>query len=375
VKTPPKVLLLGPFPPPYMGPSIATEIILNSKLKNEFGLIHLDTSDHRDLSTLNKIDLVNFYLALKHYCVLIFTIITRWPKMVYIPISQTTIGYIRDAGFILISKIFGRKVICHLRGGNFKNWYNSASTIMQWYVRKVHSLVDGQIVLGETLKDLFSGLVSDEKIFVVPNGRNFSFDNKKIRKSENRKNNNLKILFLSNLIETKGYKNVLFSIKGVVQNHRNIEYIFAGSWMSKKDRIECERYIKQEEIGEYVKFVGTVTGEDKRTLLQETDIFVFPTYYPPEGHPWVIVEAMAAGLPIISTDQGAITESVIDGVNGFIVEKQNPQQIADKIILLIQNAELRMQMGKESRRLYEEKFTEEKMVSRLTNAFNTVIER
>ena len=84
---------------------------------------------------------------------------------------------------------------------------------------------------------------------------------------------------------------------------------------------------------------------------------------------------MAAGLPIISTDQGAITESVIDGVNGFIVEKQNPQQIAEKIKFLIENPELKKKMGKESRRRYEENFTEEKMVERLTQAFNAVLSR
>ena len=82
---------------------------------------------------------------------------------------------------------------------------------------------------------------------------------------------------------------------------------------------------------------------------------------------------MAAGLPIISTDQGAITESVIDGVNGFIVKKQNPQQIAEKIKILIEKSELRLKMGNESRRLYEENFTEEKMVERLTQAFNAVL--
>jgi len=63
-----------------------------------------------------------------------------------------------------------------------------------------------------------------------------------------------------------------------------------------------------------VHVVGPVVGTQKFELLSSSDIFVFPTYYPPEGHPWVIVEALAAGLPIISTDQGAITESVFHGV-------------------------------------------------------------
>jgi glycosyltransferase involved in cell wall biosynthesis len=93
----------------------------------------------------------------------------------------------------------------------------------------------------------------------------------------------------------------------------------------------------------------------------------------PEGHPWVLVEAMAAGLPIISTDQGAITESVIDGVNGFIVDSNNPLQIAEKLEYLMDHPEIREKMGKESRRLYEENFTEEKMIEKLKDVFNTVL--
>jgi glycosyltransferase involved in cell wall biosynthesis len=300
--------------------------------------------------------------------------ITKWPAMVYIPISQTTIGYLRDSIFIVISKLFKRKVICHLRGGNFKNWYDSASSLTQLFVRKIHALVDGQIVLGEKLISLFSEITPREKIFVVPNGRNYHFENKKMEMLEHETNKkDINILFLSNFVETKGYKDVLHTVKGIAENYKNLEYVFVGSWMRDKDRIECEQYIEDMNIVKFAKFIGPITGKDKTRLLQEADIFVFPTYYPPEGHPWVIVEAMAAGLPIISTDQGAITESVIDSVNGFIVEKKNPQQIADKIKLLIENPELRRKMGKESRRLYEEKFTEEKMVERLKEAFNKVL--
>jgi len=123
-----------------------------------------------------------------------------------------------------------------------------------------------------------------------------------------------------------------------------------------------------------VKFEGPVHGKKKHDLFVSSDIFVFPTYYPPEGHPWVILEAMAAGLPIITTDQGAITESVIEGVNGFIVGKRSPDQITEKIKLLIENPQIREKMGKESRRLYLENFTEERMVERLASAFYKVLE-
>ena len=89
-----------------------------------------------------------------------------------------------------------------------------------------------------------------------------------------------------------------------------------------------------------------------------------------EGHPWVIVEAMASGLPIITTDQGCIKESVIDGENGFIIPKRDPDSIAEKIIYLIENPDVRERMGQKSRQLYEANLTEEHFVQRMTDAFN-----
>jgi len=362
-----RILIMGAIPPPYMGPTFATELILNSNLKNEFDLIHLDTSDHRDLSTLNAADLWNFLLAFKHYFMLVRLILKHWPALIYIPICQTTLGYFRDAPFILIGKMFNRKLLCHLRGGNFRNWYSSSSALTRWFVRRVHSLVDGQIVLGECLRDLFEGILPDEKIFVVPNGKNINIDLQKKKKSDK-----IRIIFLSNFIREKGIPDVLKSIPEVYRHEPRVEFIFAGNWFDKGTKIDIEEFvINNKELPIHIR--GPIVGQEKLNILKSCDIFIFPTYYPAEGHPWVIVEAMAAGLPIITTDHGAIIESVKDGVNGFIVKKRNPQQIAEKIKFLIDHPDIRKKMGEESRRLYLENFTEKKMIERLAFAFNSVL--
>ena len=102
-------------------------------------------------------------------------------------------------------------------------------------------------------------------------------------------------------------------------------------------------------------------------------MFVLPTYYLPEGQPWVIVEAMAAGLPIIATAQGAIPESVIDEANGYLVPKQDPEALAEKMRSLILDSDLRAKMGKQSRIFYEKSFTEEVMIRSLSIVFRRVL--
>jgi glycosyltransferase involved in cell wall biosynthesis len=365
-----RLLLMGPLPPPYMGPTVATETLLNSRLNDEFDIEHLDTSDHRPLTNLGRIDFRNVYLALEHYVQLFWKLAANRGDVVYIPISQTAIGFLRDVPFVVLSKLFRKKVVLHLRGGYFREFYDSSGDIMRYIIRKTLKKVDRMIVLGNALKKMFNGLVPKEKLSVVPNGVDIDFGGVE---TYNAGKTGVKVLFLSNFIRTKGFWDVLLSVKEVIKHHDNIQYVFAGSWVDEGERVKCEEFLRNEQLSDYVEFMGTVTGREKMELFADADIFVFPTFYHAEGHPWAIVEAMAAGLPIISTAQGAITESVVDGENGFIVEKQNPGQVAEKIIALADNPALCKRMGEESRRLYLENFTGDKMAERLSEAFKATM--
>lgn len=365
----PRVLIIGPTPPPYMGPTLATEIILGSSLSETFELLHLDTSHHDTLATLGAINQRNVFSALKHAAELASAIVRERPAIVYIPISQTTIGYLKDSLFILLSKALGRKVVCHLRGGFFRQWFDGANAVTRRYVRMVHSTVDAQIVLGECLRPLFGGLVPGKSIFVVPNGRDFEFGPPT---ESSRADATVRILYLGNLFETKGVLDVARAIPQVRAAGCQVEFVFAGSCNNAvvQESLEaCQR----EQGQDVVKLPGSVVGQAKLDLLLGSDILVFPTYFPFEGHPWVIVEAMAAGLPIVSTDHAAIRESVDDGINGYLVEKRAPGDIADKVIALCRDRDLRRRMGKASRDLYEKKFTEAKMVDHMTAALSSVL--
>ncbi len=364
----PKIIFLGHLPPPYMGPSIATQIILNSSLRKKYLLIHLDLSDRRDLSKLGRVDWTNIMLAIKHYVSLLYLILRHWPQAVYIPHNQTTIGYLRDIGFIAISKLLGRKVICHLRGGNFRNWYNESSSFMRLLVRFFHHKVDAQIVLGENLRSLFEGLVPSEKIFVVPNGRNFPQTG-----WTEKENSRPKVLFLANLRKEKGVFDFLKASSLIHANYPSVEFVLAGGWRSLFEKKIFEEFCQNHpEIPLFL--VGTVVGEDKWKLFREADIFVFPPCSS-EGHPWVIVEALAHGLPVIATEQGCISESVFSEKNGFLVEVGKPEQIAEKVRILLENKELLNTMGQNSYRLYQEKFTEENLVIQMDLVFQKVFQK
>lgn len=363
----PIVLVFGKLPPPYIGPSVATQILLRSKLREEFDIVHFDLSDHRNYKTLGKIDLMNFWIAFRQYFLLPWYLARYRPDLVYMPFGQTTVSYYRDSVFLLLIKLFRKKVVCHLRGGNFDNWYRGASAFTRWYVRRIHSLVDAQIILGENLRHLFNWLMPDSRIFVVPNGGNFPIP--EVRKGDGV----FRALFLGNLLESKGVVDFLKASEIIaLSGYRDTEFVLAGENREARTVEFIDRFIR-EHPDVRVRMPGPLTGEDKFRLLAECDVLVFPTYYVNEGHPWVIVESMAAGLPVISTDHAAIPETVSDGENGFLVPKKDPEAIAEKVIRLIEDPELRERMGKRSREIYREKFTEEIMVEKMSSVFHKVL--
>ncbi len=361
-----KILILGKLPPPYMGPAIATEILLNSSLKENFELIHLNTKVNETLSGIGKFSIKKIFRSYSLYRKMIKIMSSRKPELILIPFSQDTIPFIKDSAFIIIAKLFGGKVLLHLRGSNLQNWLNQSSRLTGAFVKRMFRTSDGVIVLGNNLRYLFRNYFPENKIFVVPNGSNYNLP------VINKKDNNIvRVLYLANLQASKGIEDVLLALVELKnQNVNGFELHVTGMWRNEEFKSKCMKLIDDHQLPVFV--FPPKSGNDKMEVLCSSDIFVF-TPREPEGHPWVIVEALACALPVISTDQGAIVESVVDGKNGFIVSKNAPHEIAEKIKLLMNDIVLRKQMSAASRKHYEENFTEEKMVERLTRTFNEVI--
>ena len=360
----PTILLLGKLPPPLIGPAIATNIILNSSLKEQFNLVHFDTRINTEVATMGKWSLGKFFKTLKHYQEFKKLIQTTQPQIILVPISQTTMGFYKDARFISIGAKY-TKVIVQLRGSNFNNWLSSAGSSTNNFVKKTLKKCAGVIVLGNNLKHLFKDYFTDEHIFVVPNGANYELQTKNTTA--------LNVLYLANFLPSKSFDDVLKALvilkeKGIT----NFKFQAAGAWDNETFKQRCLAIIEKNQLTN-VELFPPQSGAAKMQLFANAAVFVFCPKMP-EGHPWVIVEAMANGLPIIATDQGAIIESVIDGKNGVIVPAESPEKIAEKLALLINDAELRNQFSVNSKQFYNANFTEEKMVENLAKVLNKVLE-
>ncbi len=357
------VLILGKLPPPIIGPAIATSIILNSPLKEEYNLVHFDTRINADVATMGKWSMGKLFKSLNLYKKYKAIIKKEQPDLILVPISQTTMGFVKDAPFISIGSKYA-KVVVQLRGSNFKNWLEKANSKTNNFVSKTLKKCAGVIVLGNNLKHLFEDYFEPNQIFVVPNGGNYELQKKSVEE--------ITILYLANFLPSKSFDDVLKALvilknKGIT----NFKLNAAGAWDNDEFKQKCLSIIADSQL-DNVTLLPPQSGKDKMQLFADADAFVFCPKMP-EGHPWVIVEAMANSLPVIATDQGAIIESILDNENGFVVPPEQPEIIAQKLEQLINDEALRKQFSDKSYSLYQTNFTEEKMVENLKRVFEKVL--
>lgn len=149
----------------------------------------------------------------------------------------------------------------------------------------------------------------------------------------------IRILFLARLLREKGVFETVEAFEYLLKKFKNIELIVAGDG---KDYDELKTRV---EGNENIIVAGYVQGEDKIDLFRKSHIYCFPTYYG-EGLPTSILEAMAFGLPVITTDVGGLKEFFQDEKMGFFVNPKDVRQLSEKLELLILDSNKVIKIGK-----------------------------
>lgn len=354
-----RLIVVGPVPPPIHGVAVSTTLVLaNPFLRERFRVVHLDTSDHRSGANIGRWDFVNVALALKHEAQLLKRLRGSESGVVYLPLSQNTAGFLRDSLFIVSAAGAHWRVAGHLRGSEFREFYSRRSRTFQRWVRRALRDLDSLAVMGNTLTPLFDGIVPDGKIAVVPNGTP-DLEPDSMSPAPN------KVLFLSNLRRRKGVVESLDAALLVIQEYPDVEFLFVGAW--EDEQLAAALRARAQKADGRIRFLPpTAEDDEKRELLLSSSLLLFPPVEP-EGHPRVVLEAMSAGLPVVTTDRGAIAETVIDNECGFVLEEPIPAELADRVLRLLRDEALRHKMGQAARERYLSVFTQEKADRRLAD--------
>lgn len=294
---------------------------------------------------------------------IIFTLFFNDISIVHIHVSERG-SFIRKNYISNFAKLLEKKVIIHMHGAEFKEFYNTSNENVKKKIISFLKKADKVIVLGESWNEFVKGLDRNIKTVIMPNFV------KCIEEKAKFNSNEVKILFLGVLIKRKGIFDLVEAIKLLLDENinRDIKVIVAGSG------IEEER-VKEEVIRlnmeKYFEFIGWIDDSKKREILKGVQIFTLPSYN--EGLPVAILEAMSYGLPIISTSVGSIEDAVINEYNGIIIEPGNIVHLKKSIKELIYNHDKWKEYSLNSKKIIKDNYNEEDYFVKISNLYEELI--
>ena len=286
------------------------------------------------------------------------------PNLVYVTPNASGGAFYKDFVVVQAIKYWGGNVVLHFHNkGVEKNRKKLINNILYKLFFKNAKV----ILLSELLYPDICNYVKSSDVYYCANGIPI------LGAKPHETRQIPRILFLSNLIVSKGVLQLLDACKMLVERNLGFECDFVGA---ETDEMTSERFSQEVRIRGlegHVNYLGKKYDEEKEEVWNNADVFIFPTFYPNECFPLVLLEAMQHGLPCVSTDEGAISSIIDDGITGFIVEKKNPQQLADRIQQLLSDADLRHSMGGAGRQKYEREYTLDVFEKRMVDIFQHIL--
>ena len=375
-----KILFLVPLPPPVHGAALNNRSLVDSQLINEaFHLCVIPFNFAVETNDIGRFSLYKVLKSIRRAMTIIHKMIVFRPDVVYFNLSLYGFALYRDLCYVFIFKLFNANILYHLRTQSVKSQVRNSGFkkhIFEYIFKNTHVICLSEYLCGDIVD------VYQSKPLIVNDGvgelDSYTYGmNKSMAEINNisvDENNNTthtpQILFLSNFIKTKGVHELINALYILKTKQIKFSAILAGGAIDVSVE-SLQKMVNDFDLSGEVKILGPTYARDKYELFLAADIFVLPTYF--EAFPGVILEAMQFTLPVISTIEGGIPEIVDDGVTGFLVQKQNVQQLADKIEMLIKDAGLRASMGMKGREKFMERYTISILEKNMKNAFDKVL--
>lgn len=184
----------------------------------------------------------------------------------------------------------------------------------------------------------------------------------------------IRIATTGRLVEKKGIEYVIRAVSKIVDTYPKIEYTIIGDGELMEN---FQQLIAELGLGDTIKLLGWKDSSEIATILDRSHIFVAPSVTAADGNQDAPIntlkEAMAMGLPVISTFHGGIPELVDDGISGFLVPERNADAIAEKLQILIENPQYWETMGSAGRARVEEKYDTEKLNDELVSVYQQLL--
>lgn len=404
-----KLLVFAHVPPPYHGQSYAVQRMLNAfggdqrKRKQQetaesaspFGIecYHVNARFSRDIQDIGEFHATKIFLV-PFYCLQAIGCRFRYgvTNMYYVPAPGKKIALYRDWLVMFICRPFFKKIVLHWHAAGLAKWLETSVQIRtRSLTYRLMKNADLSIVLAEFNRCDAEKLTA-QRIAIVRAGvpdpcPQFARDilprrqarvaaRKKILAGDSAFADHpaatVNVLYLAHCIREKG---LFDAVEGVAlandklageKSPLRFHLTLIGAFVSRTEENELCELIRQRGLQHTVECLGFVSEERKAQALENADLFCFPTYFHAESFGAVIVEAMAFGLPVITTRWRSIPEIFPDGYDG-LVDPKSPQQIADALVRLAAS-----DLAESLREIFLCRFTWERHIAGMADAIRSL---
>lgn len=344
----PRILFIVPLPPPVHGSAMMCQYIHDSKLINEsFRCEYVNLSTSRRMDEIGKQSLAKVFRFIGSYFIVLWHLLRHRYAACYLAITCHGIGFLKDAPFVLLCKLFGCKVIIHQHNKGM------ARDVDRWLYRWLLPLVYRNttvILLSWKLYSDIERVVKREQVVICPNG----IPDIEVQ-PRTHYNPVPHLLFLSNLIESKGVIDLLDACRILKERGYRFVCNFVGSETAEINAERFQREVHSRGLDQALYYLGCKYDKDTFAELVSSNAFIFPTFN--EAFGLVLLEAMRQYLPVVPTDERGTSDIVEDGKIGYIAENKSPKDLADKISTLLDGPTAAQLMGQEGRKRFEKFYT------------------
>ena len=329
-----RVFVLGRFPPPADGQTLATERCA-AFLDGAFDVTRLDTQtpgpDPLTAHPRFSWPRARHYLGLRRRLAEALAAHPRAPVLWH-AVSPAPLGHLRDRLATLPAVAPGQPVVAVFHRAGFEALARSPLTAASAarLVRRVRAVVFHSPALAQRC----AGVVPEGRWRIVPNTVRDALVPARATVEARRAagpGTPLRVLFLSNLLPDKGYADVLEAVGVCRAQGADVRLTVAGRWPDAAARAAFRA--RADALAVPVEVRGAVTDAAEVARLHlAADVLALPTTHPTETQPIAILEALAAGTPVVSVDRPVLRDMIADGVEGALVPPHDPAALAGAVL-------------------------------------------
>jgi glycosyltransferase involved in cell wall biosynthesis len=360
----PVVLLLGPHRAAVSGVSTHLNLLMESSLGEDFELVHFQVgSEGRDEGPISRLA----RLAISPFA-LFATILFRQVALVHVNTSLNTRAYWRDLAYLFIAKLLRARVVYQVHGGKLPHEFCAGKPLLTRFLRWSLRLPDLVLVLAQVELDAYRIFVPEQELVRLPNGidtRPFA----RVPTVRTRAEYPLRLVYIGRLDRDKGLYEALQGLRLACELGVDARLIVAGRG---PEEGRLRRYAQALGIAARAAFIGPVFGDEKVKILATADLMILPSYA--EGLPYALLEAMAAGIPVIATPVGAIPDVVTPNTHGLLVPPRDGRAIAQALVKLNGDREQLSWMSRACRRRIQAAYSIDRLAAELSMHYAALVD-